>query len=54
MQGDTIYLLGSGNAFEGLPWSMDAITGQLIIDVSDVDILGTDHAWAFEVRFKLV
>ena len=36
----------------GLPWFIQESTGHLIINVSESDLVGTDYAWAFEVRYK--
>ena len=58
LPGDEIFLLkqdvsGSHQGrSSGLPWLIHESTGQLVINVSEDDLLGTDYAWAFEVRYK--
>lgn len=63
LPGDEIYLLtpemnahqpldSDTNMSFGLPWSIDPLTSQLVIDVSGSDLDSVDYAWAFQVRYR--
>ena len=36
-----------------LPWDVDESTGRLTVDVWESDLSGIEHAWAFQVRYKV-
>jgi alpha-L-fucosidase len=64
LPGDEIVLLSPNTASQnadrsrsdnaiGLPWSVDDSTGQLVVNVSDSDMIGIEYAWAFQVRYSI-
>lgn len=55
MEGDTISLLGGGDAGKDLKWRYEwgLQSSKLIIDVPEAAVAQVDHAWAFQVAYAM-
>lgn len=53
LSGDTIKLLNPTQDGVSLSWSMDAGTGQLVVNVPASTLESGRYAWAFQVLYNL-
>ncbi|KAJ7113228.1 glycoside hydrolase superfamily [Mycena crocata] len=53
LPGDTLTLWRPGGRGVEVAWTMDAGTGQLVVDVSEDDLADGRFAWAFEARYQV-
>ncbi|KAJ7142230.1 glycoside hydrolase family 29 protein [Mycena epipterygia] len=53
LPGDTLVLLRPNGASVPTPWTMDARTGQLVVNVSASDVADGRFAWAFEAQYRM-
>jgi hypothetical protein len=52
LSGDTLLLLKPNGISVSTPWTVDAETGQLVVNVSASDIADGRFAWAFEATYR--
>ncbi|KAK0212150.1 glycoside hydrolase family 29 protein [Desarmillaria ectypa] len=53
LPGDEIYLLNPSSPFGPLPWTVNRTSGKFIVDISGADLEAIQHAWAFQVQFRV-
>ncbi|KAJ6579955.1 glycoside hydrolase family 29 protein [Mycena vulgaris] len=53
LPGDNLVLLRPNGTSVATPWTLDAGTGQLVVDVSAEDTANGRFAWAFEAQYRV-